>query len=45
MPGKNRKLETRLLVREGAPQTQTRNNLKVIKEIRVIIGRGSQMGA
>jgi hypothetical protein len=39
------KLQTRLLVREGAPHQQTRNSLKIIKEIRGKIGRRSQMGA
>jgi hypothetical protein len=31
MPGKNWKLQTRLLVREGAPHQQTRNCRKIIK--------------
>jgi hypothetical protein len=39
------KLQTRLLVREGAPHQQTRNCLKINKERRKKIGRGSQMGA
>jgi hypothetical protein len=44
-PGNNWKVRTRLLVREGAPHQQTRNCLKIIKEIRPEICRGSQMGA
>jgi hypothetical protein len=39
------KLQTRLLVKEGAPYQQTRNCLKIIKEKRRKIGWGSQMGA
>jgi hypothetical protein len=31
MPGKNRKVQTRLLVREGAPHQQTRNCKKKLK--------------
>jgi hypothetical protein len=31
MPGKNWKLQTRLLVREGSPHQQTRNCLKIIE--------------
>jgi ABC-type phosphate transport system auxiliary subunit len=31
MPGKNWKVQTRLLVREGAPHQQTRNFLNIIK--------------
>jgi hypothetical protein len=41
---KNLKLNTGLLVREGAWHQQIRNCLKIIKERRKI-GRGSQMGA
>jgi hypothetical protein len=44
MPSKNWKLQTRLLVREGAPNQQTRKYLKVIKE-RTLNGCESQMGA
>jgi hypothetical protein len=44
MPSKNWKLQTRLLVREGAPHQQTRNCLEIINGKRKI-GRGSQMGA
>jgi hypothetical protein len=40
-----RNMQTRLLVREGAPHQQTRDRIKVIKERRRQIGRGSQMGA
>jgi hypothetical protein len=43
-PAKNWKVQTRLLVREGAPHQQTRNCLKLIKERRGKIG-WSQMGA
>jgi hypothetical protein len=43
MPSNNWKLQTRLLVREGAPHQQTRNCLKIIKERE--IGHGTQMGA
>jgi hypothetical protein len=32
MPSKNRKLQTPLLVREGAPRQQTRNCLKIIRK-------------
>jgi hypothetical protein len=39
------KLQSRPLVREGAPHQQTCNCLKIIKERRGKIGRGSQMGA
>jgi hypothetical protein len=42
-PSNNWKLQTRLLVRKGAPHQHTCNCLKIIKERR-IIGRGSQMG-
>jgi hypothetical protein len=45
MPGKNWKLQTRLIVREGAPRQQTRNCLQIIKERKGKIGRGSRMGA
>jgi hypothetical protein len=45
MPGKNWKRQARLLVREGAPQQQTRNFVKIIKERRGKIGRRSHMGA
>jgi hypothetical protein len=45
MPSKNWKLHIRLLVREGTPHQQTRNCLKIIKERRRNIGRGSHMGA
>jgi hypothetical protein len=45
IPGKNWKLQTRLLVREGAPQQLARNYLKIMKERRGKIGRVSQMGA
>jgi hypothetical protein len=38
------KLQPRLLIREGA-SLQTTNCLKIIKERRRKIGRGSQMGA
>jgi hypothetical protein len=34
MPGKNWKLQTRLLVREGALHQQIRNCLKIVKERR-----------
>jgi hypothetical protein len=44
MPGKNWKLQTRLLVREGAPHQQTRNCLKIKRQGEKIC-RGSQMGA
>jgi hypothetical protein len=44
MPGKNLKVQTRLLVREGASHQQTRNCLKIIKERMGKIGRGSQIG-
>jgi hypothetical protein len=39
------KLQTRPLVREGAPHQQTRTCLKIIKKRREKIGRGFQMGA
>jgi hypothetical protein len=39
------KLQTRLLVREGAPLQQIRNCLKMIKIRKKKIGRESQMGA
>jgi hypothetical protein len=45
MPRKNWKLQTRLLIREGAPHQQTRDCLKLIKERKIKIGRGSRMGA
>jgi hypothetical protein len=45
MPGKNWKVQTRLLVREGVLHQQTRNCLKIIKERMGKIGCGSQMGA
>jgi hypothetical protein len=45
MPGKNWKLQTRLLVREGAPYQQTCNCLKIIKERLGKFCSGSQMGA
>jgi hypothetical protein len=45
MPSINWKVQTRLLVREGAPHQQTRTCLKIIKGRREKIGRGSQMGA
>jgi hypothetical protein len=45
IPSKNLKLQTSPLVREGAPHQQARNCLKIIKERRGKIGRGSQMGA
>jgi hypothetical protein len=44
MASKNRKLQIRLLVREGAPHQQICNRLKIIKERRKT-GRGFQMGA
>jgi hypothetical protein len=44
MPGKNWKLQTRLLVREGAPHQQTRNCLKLNREGEKLC-RGSQMDA
>jgi hypothetical protein len=44
MPGQNWKVQTRLLVREGAPHQQTRNCLNIIKERMGKIGRWSQMG-
>jgi hypothetical protein len=34
MPGKNLKLQTRLLIREDVAHQQTRNCLKIIKERR-----------
>jgi hypothetical protein len=37
-------LQTRLLVREGAPHKETRNCLKIIEEKKGKIGHGSQMG-
>jgi hypothetical protein len=46
--GKNRKLQTRLLVREVVPHQlnhQIRNCQKIIKEIKRNIGLVSQMGA
>jgi hypothetical protein len=43
--GNNWKVQTRPLVREGAPHQQTRNRLKIIKERMGEIGRSSQMGA
>jgi hypothetical protein len=45
MPSKNRKLQTRLLAREGVPQKQIRSYLKIIEERRRRISRRSQMGA
>jgi hypothetical protein len=39
------KLQTRLLVREGAPYRQIRNCLEIIKEKMRKIDRGSYMGA
>jgi hypothetical protein len=45
MSRKNWKLQTRLLVSDGAPHQKTRNCLKIIKGRRGKIGRGSQMGA
>jgi hypothetical protein len=45
MPDKNWKLQSSLLVREGAPHQQTHNCLQVIKERMWKIGGGSQMGA
>jgi hypothetical protein len=45
MPGKNWKVQTQLLVKEGAPQQQTRICIQIIKERMGKIGRGSQMGA
>jgi hypothetical protein len=45
LPGKNWKLQTRLLIREGAPHKKPRNCLKIIKETMWKTGRGSQMGA
>jgi hypothetical protein len=43
-PSRNRKLRTRLLVREGAPYQQTHNCLKIIlkKEEKLV---SAQMGA
>jgi hypothetical protein len=41
---RNWKLQTQLLVREGVPHQQTRNCLRLFKERRGRIGRGSQMG-
>jgi hypothetical protein len=40
VPSKNLKIQTRLLVREGAPHQQIRNCLKIIKERRRTLGRG-----
>jgi hypothetical protein len=34
------KLQTQLLIRAGAPHQQTRNCLKIIREIKEKIGRG-----
>jgi hypothetical protein len=45
MLSNNWKLQARSLVKEGAPHQQTRNCLKIIKERRGKIGRGTQMGA
>jgi hypothetical protein len=45
MPSKNWKLQTRLLVSEGAPHQQIRNCLKIIQERRRKIGCGSEMCA
>jgi IS30 family transposase len=45
MPGKNWKVQTRLLVREGAPQPTRNRKKKKIKERMGKIGRRSQVGA
>jgi hypothetical protein len=44
-PQQKLKLQTRLLVREGAPHQQTRNCLNIIKERKGKIGCGSLVGA
>jgi hypothetical protein len=45
MPGKNWKLQTRLLVREDASLNKPEPVKKITKEIMGRIGRGSQVGA